>query len=99
MISKNKLGVVVGSAFGIWHLAWALLVAFGIAQWLMDWAFRLHFIQPVYVITAFQPSQAIALIAVTSILGYLTGWIVAAIWNWLHEEPKPARLRAMLHAD
>jgi hypothetical protein len=98
MISKNKLGVVVGSAFGIWHLAWALLVAFGIAQWLLDWTFRLHFIEPAYVVTTFQPLQAIGLIVVTSVLGYLTGWIVAASWNWLHEERKPARARALRHA-
>lgn|SRR5574341_1599009 len=98
MISKKKLGVVIGSTFGLWHLAWALLVAFGIAQWLIDWVFRLHFIQPVYVITAFQPALAVALIVVTSILGYAIGWIVGAIWNWLHTETAPGTARIMRHA-
>ena len=98
MISRNKLGVVIGSAFGLWHLVWALLVAFGVAQWLIDWAFRLHFIKPVYVITAFQPALAIGLIIVTSVLGYVIGWIAGAIWNWLHAEKRHVAAGAMRHA-
>ena len=70
MINKNRLGLVVGSAFGLWHLVWALLVAFGLAQWLIHWVFRLHFIEPVYVVTAFRPALAIGLIVVTSLLAY-----------------------------
>ena len=98
MISKNKLGVVVGSAFGLWHLVWALLVATGTAQWLLDWVFRLHFIQPVYLITTFQPLLAVALIVVTSVIGFASGWVAAGIWNWLHTESRPATGRVMRHA-
>lgn len=98
MISKNRLGVVLGSAFGLWHLMWALLVAFGIAQWLLDWAFKLHYIQPVYVVTAFQPLLAVGLIIVTSLLGYVSGWIAAAIWNWLHTERTPVKVPLARHA-
>jgi hypothetical protein len=86
MINRNKLGLVFGASLGIWHLLWALLVAIGIAQWLMDWVFRLHFIQPPYKVTEFKPILALALIVLTSILGYLIGWVLAAIWNWLHAE-------------
>lgn len=84
MISKNKTGVVIGALFGLCHLAWALLVAFGVAQWLMDWVFRLHFIQPPYIITQFNVAYAIGLVVLTAITGYVTGWLFAAIWNWLH---------------
>jgi hypothetical protein len=84
MVNKNKLGLVFGSFLGLWHLAWSLLVAFGVAQWLIDWVFRLHFIQPPYTITAFKPALAVALIVITSILGYIIGWVMGAIWNWLH---------------
>jgi hypothetical protein len=84
MISKNKLGVVVGSLLGLWHLVWSILVASGIAQWLIDWVFRLHFIKPLYTITPFRLSLAIALIVITSALGYVIGWVLGAIWNWLH---------------
>jgi fructose-specific phosphotransferase system IIC component len=84
MISKNKLGVVVGSLLGLWHLVWSILVASGIAQWLINWVFRLHFIKPLYTITPFRLSPAIALIVITSVLGYVIGWVLGAIWNWLH---------------
>ena len=86
MVNRNKLGLVVGSFLGVWHLVWALLVAVGIAQWLIDWIFRLHFIQPPYTVTQFKPALAVALIVVTAMLGYLIGWPLAAIWNWLHAE-------------
>ena len=98
MISKNKLGMVIGSAFGLWHLVWASLVGFGIAQWLIDWVFRLHFIQPVYVVTVFQPGLAVALIVVTSVLGYMIGWIAGGIWNWLHQDGKRTAPHVMRHA-
>lgn len=83
MISKNKLALVVGMSFGLCHLAWAVLVAAGVAQWLMDWVFRLHFIQPPYVITQFNFVFAVGLIVVTTISGYVTGWVFGAIWNWV----------------
>ena len=98
MISKNKLGVVIGSAFGLWHLGWAVLVAFGIAQWLIDWVFKLHFIQPVWVITPFQAGLAIMLIVVTSVLGFITGWVAAGIWNWVQGERKTTARRVVRHA-
>lgn len=99
MISRNKLGLVFGSAFGLWHLVWALLVAFGIAQGLLDFVFRLHFIQPVYVVTAFQPLLAVGLIVLTTVLGYTIGWIAGAIWNWLHDERMPVKLPIARHAS
>jgi len=85
MISKNKLGIVFGALLGLSHLVWAAMVATGVAQWLMDWVFRLHFIQPPYIVTAFNLSYAVGLIVVTSSLGYLMGWLGAALWNWVHE--------------
>jgi polyferredoxin len=83
-ISKNKAGVVVGSLMRLWHLMWSLLVAFGVAQAVINWIFRLHFIQPPYTITAFNLVTAVTLIVVTSIIGFVMGWLFGAIWNWLH---------------
>lgn len=84
MINKNKLGVVIGSFWGFWHLAWSIFVALGFAQQLINFVFRLHFIQPPYTVMPFNLGFAVALIAITSSLGYMIGWVLAAIWNWLH---------------
>lgn len=65
-------------------MAWSSLVALGLAQPLMNWIFRLHFIQPPYTVTPFRLSLAVALIVITAVLGYIFGWLLAAIWNRLH---------------
>ena len=83
-INKNKAGLVVGSLMGLWHLMWVLLVAFGEAQAIINWIFRLHFIQPPYTITAFNLLTAVTLIVVTFIIGFVIGWLFGAIWNWMH---------------
>jgi hypothetical protein len=84
MFDKHKAGVALGLILGLWHLTWSLLVASGQAQVLIDWIFRLHFIQPPYTITQFSVGTAATLIVVTSVLGYVLGWLFAAIWNGLH---------------
>lgn len=63
---------------------WSLLVALGLAQLVVDWIFRLHFIQPPYTITGFNLGTAAILIVVTSVIGFVMGWLFAAIWNLLH---------------
>lgn len=85
MVNKNKLGLVIGSFLGLWHLVWAALVARGVGQWVLDWVFKLHYIHPPYTVTAFRWDFALGLILTTSLLGYLSGWMVAAIWNWVQE--------------
>ena len=92
MLNKHKAGLALGLILGLWHLIWSLLVSIGLAQILIDWIFRLHFIQPPYTIAPFSLGLAIGLIAVTSALGYVFGWLFAAIWNSLHSAAQiPAR--------
>ena len=86
MMNKHKLGLVFGAFLGIWHFAWAALVLSGMAQSLMNWIFRIHFIEPPYTILPFNFGVAVALIVVTSITGYLSGWVFGAIWNWLRAD-------------
>ena len=86
MISKHKLGLVFGTFLGTWHFVWAWLVLSGMAQSLMNWIFRLHFIEPPYTILPFNFGVAVTLILVTSTTGYLSGWVLGAIWNWLRAD-------------
>jgi hypothetical protein len=82
-VSKSKVGLVFGLLLALFHLTWALLVALGWAQRLIDLVFRLHFIEPPYRIMPFRIEVAAGLVALTALTGFVTGWVLAAIWNVL----------------
>lgn len=82
-ISPHKAGLALGGTLGAWHLLWSVLVLMGWGQFCIDWIFRLHFIEPPYTVGPFVPMLAVGLIIVTSLLGYLLGWIFGSLWNWV----------------
>jgi hypothetical protein len=82
----NKVGLVIGALFGSWHLVWSLLVLIGWAQPILDFIFWAHMIKPVYFVKPFDLTAAVALIAITSVIGYLFGFLGAVIWNRLHRQ-------------
>jgi hypothetical protein len=84
MVNSIKAGITFGALLGISHLSWALLVAFGWAQPLMDLVFWMHFIRPVYVIQPFSLSAAVVLIIVTAVTGFVIAFVFGVIWNRLH---------------
>ena len=83
-LNANKTGLVLGALLGGWHFLWATLVALGWAQAVANFIFWMHFIKPIYVIGAFNLGTAIVLIAVTATVGYVVGYVFAAVWNWIH---------------
>ena len=80
----HSAGLALGSLLGGMHLLWALLVASGFAQPVMDFIFWLHFIRPVYVIEGFDVARAAGLVALTAAIGYAMGVAFALLWNRLH---------------
>ncbi|TSC83283.1 MAG: Uncharacterized protein G01um101419_113 [Parcubacteria group bacterium Gr01-1014_19] len=70
---------------GLWHLVWAVLVATGGASILMDFVFRVHFIEPPYAIMEFELGSAILLVGLTTLGGYVLGWVLGAIWNRVYK--------------
>ena len=80
-VNGQKLGLALGIFAGLWHVVWSFLVAVGLAQPLVDWIFRLHFISPYYSVGEFNLGTAVVLVIVTSVLGYVVGRVLAFVWN------------------
>ena len=83
-IRPDRTALILAILLGSWHLVWALLVAAGWAQPLIDFIFWIHFVKPVYVIQKFNIGIALLLVGVTAAIGYVIGWIFAVFWNKLH---------------
>ena len=67
-----------------WHVVWSLFVLIGWAQPILDFIFWAHMIKPVYFVKPFDPMAAVALIVITTVIGYIFGFLGAVIWNRLH---------------
>ena len=65
-LGPQKGGLVLGSLVGGWHLLWAIIVALGWGQSLVDFIFWVHFLRPVFVVEPFAIGRALVLIVVTS---------------------------------
>jgi hypothetical protein len=84
-VNQNKLGLVLGGFVGLAHLVWIILVGIGVAQPLMDFVFRLHSIAPVYQVAPLTLKHAVGLIILTTVGGYIAGWVIGWIWNKVHK--------------
>ncbi len=80
----NKVGLIVAAFFGLTHLSWAILVAIGLAQTLQDFVFSIHFLNNPFTVGSFDPVKALVLVGVTSLVGYVVGWVIAVLWNKMH---------------
>jgi ABC-type lipoprotein release transport system permease subunit len=80
-----RTGLVFGALLGLWHAAWATLVAIGAAQPLADFILRIHFIDLPFKIAPFDLATAAVLVVVTSAVGWLGGVVLALLWNRLHK--------------
>jgi hypothetical protein len=83
-VNPNKAGLVLGALGGGWHFLWAILVAAGWAQAVINFVFWMHFLLPPYIVKPFVLGVAVILIVVTTIIWYVTGYILGVLWNWIH---------------
>ena len=82
MLNNHKVGLALGSFVSLLHAVWAILVALGVAQSLMDFVFYLHMVVNPYMISDFNFGLAVGLVVYTAIMGYVVGWVFAALYNW-----------------
>lgn len=78
-MDKNKAGLTVGYFLALVHLVWALAVIImpSTLQSCLDWIFKLHGISNYMTITSLSIINAILLVIVTFISGYIIGWVFA----------------------
>ena len=84
-INPVKAGVTFAVLIGGWHLCWAVLVALGWAQPLLNFIFWMHFIKPIYVVGPFDLGTAAVLVATTGVAGFVMAVVFSLIWNKLHK--------------
>jgi uncharacterized membrane protein len=84
-LSKAKTGLVLGLFFAVVHAVWAVLIALGVAQGLLDWASKMHMINNPNIVSGFYLGTAAGLVIMTFVVGYVCGWVFAALWNSLRK--------------
>lgn len=78
-MTKNCVGLAIGSLTAGIHLIWVILVAVGLAKPLMDFILSLHFISESYTINPFNITTALGLIIMTFAVGYAIGFVIATL--------------------
>jgi len=83
-LTENKVALVFGFLISGLHLAWSILVLSGMGQMIVDFVLWAHMIHIQVVIGPFDIMATLVLLLMTFILGYITGFVFAKIWNYLH---------------
>ena len=84
-INKNKAGLTLGTITGGGHLVWSILIALGWAQPFMSFILKVHMINAPFTVESFNAGYAIVLVIVTAIMGYISGYFFAYVWNRIHK--------------
>ncbi len=84
-LHAHKVGLAFGGLLAVWHAIWALMVLAGVAKQFMDWILNLHFLNFQYDINPFSFGNALMLVIVTAVIGYLLGYVFAWLWNLAHK--------------
>ena len=83
-INPVKTGLAFGSLVGGLHLLWAILIALGWAQALVNFSQWAHMLSVPVVVGPFDLTAAVTVILVATAIGYVLGYVFAKIWNYLH---------------
>lgn len=84
MVNKNKVALVFAALLGGWHVVWSLLVFSGYVETMYSFILWAHMIDLPVTIGPFDGTAAVTLVVVTTIIGYVGGYIAAWVWNRMH---------------
>lgn len=85
-VQKYKAGLVVGLLMALFHLVWSVLVITGVAQVVLDWVYKIHFLNNPFLIQPFDLATAGLLLVVTFVVGFVFGWFLGLFFNILHKK-------------
>ncbi len=83
-LNPRKTGLALGKLLGGVHLLWAIIVALGWAQTLVNFSQWAHMVSMPVVVKPFDISAAVAVVVTATVVGYVLGHVFAKIWNYLH---------------
>lgn len=88
MLDKNKIGLSLGIFFATVHAVFSLAVAVmpAMVQSYLNWMFKLHSFQPVLTLAPFNLMNAVLLVVMTFIVGYILGFVFAWAHNVAHKK-------------
>jgi len=81
MVNRLRVALFFGVVIALIHFAWSVLVAAGAAQVCLNWVLNLHMISMPVTIKAFDAVTALELVAFTFVVGFVGGYVLAALWN------------------
>jgi hypothetical protein len=84
MVNPLRTGLVFGVFVALMHAGWSALVALRLAQPLIDFIFRVHFLTPILQVEAFDGVRAALLVGVTFAVAFAAGILAAGLWNFFH---------------
>lgn len=85
-LNPHKTGAALGLLLGLWHAFWSFLVGIGAAKPLLDLILKLHFLNFSYAVASFSLAKAVGLVVLTTLVGYITGHVLAWSWNWVNRK-------------
>lgn len=83
-LHQHTVGLAVGATAAILHAVWAVVVALmpRVAQGLLNGNIVLHFLSVPVQIAPFTLGDAVMLVIVSFIVGYIVGCVFARAYNW-----------------
>lgn len=80
-ITPNRAGLVLGTAFAVYHGIWVLAMAIGLGSSWLRWTQSLHFMALDLQLLDFNLLTGLIGVVGALVMGYAMGWIFGFIWQ------------------